>query len=210
MPCCRRVFNPMLYLTIKTKWKLNWGVYRFKLLETTFDTDRDKTLTLNFTDKIANIIPKNNYWNRRSLTPIGRISGIKSLLLLSLNHLFISLPNPNEKLLKDLNALFFNFIWTGTSRIKKTVLCQEYCNGRLKMANMNAFIAALKTNLLKKIITDNNSPWSIILLFMTDIKNNDGSIYTYDELKATYNVTINFLQYSGLVRSILVGRKHLI
>ena len=275
--------------SIKTKWKLNWGVNRFKLLGITFDTDLNKMLTLNFTDKIANIKTKINYWNRRSLTPIGRITVIKSLLLSSLNHLFISLPNPNEKLLKDLNELFFNFIWTGTSRIKKTVLCQEYCNGGLKMVNINAFIAALKTTWLRKIITDNNSPWSIILQFMTDTKNffnlgtnfltekilpkiknkfwrdvfsshiqivrkntptkiqqfqtipifsnenikigdktvyykscfengikfindltnNDGSFYTYDELKATYNVTINFLQYSGLIRSILAWKKTL-
>ena len=127
-------------------------------------------LTLNFTDKISNIKTKINYWNRRSLTPIGRITVIKSLLLSSLSHLFISLPNPNEKLLKDLKKLFFNFIWTGTSRIKKTVLCQEYCNGGLKMVNINAFIAALKTTWLRKIITDNNSPWSIILQSMTDTK----------------------------------------
>ena len=157
--------------SIKTKWKLNWGVDRFKLLGITFDTDLDKMLTLNFTDKISNIKTKINYWNRRSLTPIGRITVIKSLLLSSLNHLFISLPNPNEKLLKDLNELFFNFIWTGTTRIKKTVLCQEYCNGGLKMVNINAFIAALKTTWLRKIITDNNSPWSIILQSMTDTKN---------------------------------------
>ena len=64
----------------------------------------DKMLTLNFKDKIAK---KNNYWNRRSLTPIGWITVIKYLLLSSLNHLFISLPNPNEKLLKGLNELFF-------------------------------------------------------------------------------------------------------
>ena len=157
--------------SIKTKWKLNCGVHRFKLLGITFDTDLDKMLTLNFTDKIANIKTKINYWNRRSLNPIGRITVIKSLLLSSLNHLFISLPNPNEKLLKDLNELFFNYIWTGISRIKKTGLCQEYCNGGLKMVNINSFIAALKTTWLRKIITDNNSPWSIILQFMTDTRN---------------------------------------
>ena len=39
------------------------------------------------------------------------------------------------------------------------------------MVNINAFIAALKTTWLRKIITDNNSPWSIILQFMTDAKN---------------------------------------
>ena len=38
------------------------------------------------------------------------------------------------------------------------------------MANINAFIAALKTTWLRLIITDNNSPWSIIPQFMTDTK----------------------------------------
>ena len=38
------------------------------------------------------------------------------------------------------------------------------------MVNINALIAALKTTWLRKIITDNNSPWSIILQFMTDTK----------------------------------------
>ena len=38
------------------------------------------------------------------------------------------------------------------------------------MVNINAFIAALKTTWLRKIFTDNNSPWSIILQFMTDTK----------------------------------------
>ena len=38
------------------------------------------------------------------------------------------------------------------------------------MVNINAFIAALKTTWLRKIITDNNSPWSIILQFMTNTK----------------------------------------
>ena len=48
------------------------------------------------------------------------------------------------------------------------------------------------------------------IVFINDLTNNDGSIYTYDELKATtYNVTINFLQYSGLVRSILAWKKTL-
>ena len=55
--------------SIKTKWKLNWGVDRFKLLGITFDTDLDKMLTLNFTDKISKIKTKIDYWNRRSLTP---------------------------------------------------------------------------------------------------------------------------------------------
>ena len=45
--------------------------------------------------------------------------------------------------------------------------------------------------------------------FINDLTNNDGSIYTYDELKASYNVTINFLEFSGLIRSILAWEKTL-
>ena len=39
------------------------------------------------------------------------------------------------------------------------------------MVNINALIAALKTTWLRKIITDNNSPWSIKLQSTTDTKN---------------------------------------
>ena len=45
--------------SIKTKWKLQWGVNRFKLLGIIFDTDLSKMLTLNFSDKLANIKNKN-------------------------------------------------------------------------------------------------------------------------------------------------------
>ena len=38
------------------------------------------------------------------------------------------------------------------------------------MVNINAFIAALKTTWLRKINTDNNSPWSITLQFITNTK----------------------------------------
>ena len=70
--------------------------YRFKLLETSLDTDLDKMLTLNFSDKLSNIKTKINYLNRKNLTPLDKITVIKSLLLSSLNHLFISLPNPDD------------------------------------------------------------------------------------------------------------------
>ena len=46
------------------------------------------------------------------------------------------------------------------------------------------------------------------IAFINDLTNNDDSSYTYGELKATYyNVTINFLQYSGLVKSIIAWKK---
>jgi hypothetical protein len=36
-------------------------------------------------------------WKRRTLTPIGRTTVIKTLLIPKLNHLFISLPTPKKE-----------------------------------------------------------------------------------------------------------------
>ena len=44
--------------------------------------------------------------------------------------------------------------------------------------------------------------------YISDITKDDGNIYTYDELKTTYSVNINFLQYSGLIRSVLDWKKN--
>ena len=60
--------------------------------------------------------------------------------------------NKSEKLLKDLNELFFNFIWTGTNRIKRTVLCQEDPNGGyLNGQHICVYSRLLLNNLVEKV-----------------------------------------------------------
>ena len=81
------------------------------------------------------------------------------------------MPNPNEKILKEINDLFYNFIWEGTSRIKRTVLCKEYCDGGLKMTDINAFIAALKSTWLRKLVVEKHSQWSALLQATVSIEN---------------------------------------
>ena len=44
------------------------------------------------------------FWENRSLTPFGKITVIKTLILSKLNHLFTSIPLPQ-------NQLLFNFMW---------------------------------------------------------------------------------------------------
>ena len=93
-------------------------------------------------------------WRRRFLTPFGKITVIKSLLLAKLNHLFISLPNPNDHIIKQLNTLFYDFIWGGTPKIKKTVLVKQYLNGGLKMTNIEAFIQSLKATWIRRWVCE--------------------------------------------------------
>jgi hypothetical protein len=46
-------------------------------------------------------------WKRRILTPIGRTTVIKTLLIPKLNHLFISLPTPKKETI-GLNFVAFH------------------------------------------------------------------------------------------------------
>ena len=50
-----------------------------------------------------------------------------------LNHLFISiLPNPDEQTIKELNNIFFEFLWDGLAKIKQNIVIKQYCEGGLK------------------------------------------------------------------------------
>ena len=83
-------------------------------------------------------------WNRRYLTPLGKITVIKTLLLPILNHLFISIPNPAEQTIKELNNIFFDFLWNGPAKIKQNVVIKQFCEGGLRMINLKAFIDSIK------------------------------------------------------------------
>ena len=78
--------------SIKTRWKLNWNTYSFKLLGIYFHIDLEKMIEINFRDKIDKIKNCILQWKKRQLTPLGKITVIKSLLLPLLTHLFKSLP----------------------------------------------------------------------------------------------------------------------
>ena len=74
------------------------------------------------------------------------------------------------------------------------ILCAIFSNENIKIGDKTVYYKSCFENGIK---------------FINHLTSNDCSIYPYDELKATYNVVINFLQYSGLVRSILAWKKTL-
>ena len=53
----------------------------------------------------------NTFWMKRISTPIDRIIVVKSIIILKLNHLFISFPDPKQKTVTSLIKKLFEFIW---------------------------------------------------------------------------------------------------
>ena len=95
--------------SIKTRWKLSWGTSQFKLLGITFDVDLTKIIWINYRNKVQILKNSIKLWQRRALSPLGKITVIKSLLLPKITHLLIALPNPGITLLQEINTLFYDF-----------------------------------------------------------------------------------------------------
>ena len=71
------------------------------------------------------------------LTPIGRITVIKSLILPLFTHCFYAIPTPNKEILKIINKLMFGYLWDGKPyKIKSSTLVQKYENGGLNMVDI--------------------------------------------------------------------------
>ena len=66
-------------------------------------------------------------WSNQYLTLLGKITLIKTLMISKLNHLFLSIPNPNENMLNQFISNIYNFLWDGKpNKSEKRFFCQEY------------------------------------------------------------------------------------
>lgn len=144
--------------SIKTKWKLSWGKNTFKLLGINFNTNLEKMIQDNYATKIQQIEKIINIWNKRSLSPVGKITVIKTLLIPVFNLLFMSLPNPDQVVINTINEILYDFLWNKKAKIKKAIIVKQYFEGGLKMVNLQAFICALKATWIRRLITS-NSKW---------------------------------------------------
>ena len=148
--------------SIKTKWKLSWGSNQFKLLGILFNTDLDKMIKNNYIPKVTQMEKILKQWNKRSLSPIGKITVIKTLVIPIFNLLFTSLPNPNVEIYETINKTLYDFLWNKNPKIKKTVVIKKYIEGGLNMINLNAFVNALKSTWIRRLLL-NESKWQELI-----------------------------------------------
>jgi hypothetical protein len=81
----------------------------------------ENMIQLNFEPKYLHIKSLLKQWEKRFLTPIGKITVIKTLALPLLNHILMTIPNPSHSYCKNLEKLFsLSLIWNNSAhRVKK-------------------------------------------------------------------------------------------
>ena len=121
----------------------------------------------NFSKYLVDINDIIKRWNRRYLTPIGKITIIKTYVLSKFIHLFSTLPNPSIDFLKKLNTIIYTFIWDGKpDKISRNQLSKQTTEGGLKMIDITQFIKCLKISWLRRIVlSDNTTPWNSLISY---------------------------------------------
>ena len=144
------------------RWSLDWGSTHFNLLGIDFSTNLNDIVRVNYGNVIPKIDALLHQWKRRLLTPIGRVTVLKTLIIPKLNHLFIALPNPSVEVLRNLSKKFFHFIWgCKNDRVKRDVVMQSNINGGLNMINLESFITCLKCTWFRRILQGEQAWMSI-------------------------------------------------
>lgn len=142
---------------------LEWGRDRFTLLGIEFSVNLYQIPKLNFDKKLIKLKSLIKSWSRRTITPIGRIHVIKSLLISQFNHLIISLPTPDEQFLNKLNSILFNYLWNSSvDKVKRDVIVQQYNEGGLKMVNLKAFRESVKLSWIMRLYQI-TAKWQLVL-----------------------------------------------
>ena len=130
----------------------NWQNTKVKALGVWLSTDPEITIKLNFVEKIEKMRNCLGCWSVRRLSLIGKITVLKSLVASQVIHL-LSLLQTNAQIIKQLNGLFFDFLWNNKGdKIKRNVITQNYGNGVLRMIDISSFNKALKSVWIRKYL----------------------------------------------------------
>ena len=107
----------------------------------------------NYETKLDHLEKTVTLWEKLSLTPLGKITVIKTFMMSAFNHIFMMLPNPDKSVIDKINNIVLSFWWNRKpSKIKQSVIVKEYAEGGVKMINLMAFIEALKSTWIRRLL----------------------------------------------------------
>ena len=140
------------------------------MLGLSLSVDLTECTEINFSKQITEICKIINNWNKRSLTPIGKITIVKTFLLSKLNNFILSLPNLKPSLIQGINSIFYRVIWSNKpDKINRDVMRLAYFAGGLKMVDIEVLMKSLKITWIQRLFGYNNAPWMKLLQAETSI-----------------------------------------
>ena len=100
-----------------------------------------KMVNTNYKNALSKVKDPLIRWDKRQLTPFGKVTIIKTFILSKFNHLFSALPSPSSELIKQIESLMFAYIWSHKpDKISRDIMTMDYRDGGVKMINLKSYI----------------------------------------------------------------------
>ena len=142
----------------------------FKTLGIWFSYDQKEMTKLNFEKKLASIEKTLQIWSSRRLSLKGKVSIIKTLVILKIVYA-LSLIFCPTKILEKLDKILFSFLWDNkTPKIKRETIIANYCDGGLKMTDVFLVHESAKIRFLKRILKSDNMKWTKPTWYLLNIE----------------------------------------
>ena len=156
--------------------KLVW-TNQFRLLGVDFDSDL-ALMDNNFRTKIEEIDKLFKCWLYRHLTPLGKITIIKSMALSKLSHVAMVCPLMDPNILQELRTMSFNFLWNcKPDRMKRCDITLPFDKGGLNMPDIEIFWSSLKMTWSRRLMSPDCLWQKILHLNLLYINHDMGDIW---------------------------------
>ena len=110
-------------------------------------------IKLNFEEKKQKIKDSVHSWSKRSLTLLGKVTIIKSLIIPQITYLLSILPNPEISYFKEIDKVIFSFLWDNKPpKLSRTMVLRKIAFGRLNVPDIYAYSKSVKFHWLQKVL----------------------------------------------------------
>ena len=140
---------------------IKWANEPIKDLDVFYTYNQRFLLEKNFIERLDSIKKPTRIWSSRGLSIYGKVTLIKSVLMLKFVYRSSLLPIPKE-FVKELNQILFHFLWKGPDKlIRVSVII--YDKGGLKMTDVDSMVMSLRLAWLKRLFGSNDGGFSSLI-----------------------------------------------
>ena len=144
---------------------LAWTNEPVKVLGTYISYDSVSNEQKNIVRKIENLETKLTAWKSRKLSVFGRCLITKTLGISQIVYIASMLDIPNQYI-SIIQSLLFQFLWKNKpDKIKRQVLYQDYCDGGLRITNVEIMFKSLRLAWIQRLLKADGRKdvsWTII------------------------------------------------
>ena len=141
---------------------IKWSGEPIKALGVYYSYDTKLLHEKNFIERLESFKKLVNVWSSKGLSVYGKVTVIKSLIILKFVYILSLLPAP-KKIVQELNRILFKIQWKGTDKVARLSTINEYENGGLKMIDLERMVKSLRLAWLKRIFGENDGAWKSYL-----------------------------------------------